>query len=109
MHNARREATPVDGVTLFHKFVNLRYCWGGHPQEMRLNVEMFIKFEILFVNQDRRVGCFVKRGEAADVIDMRVRADDGADFQIMLAENFQDAANFVAGIDDDGFMRGRIA
>jgi len=40
---------------------------------------------------------------------VRVRADDRANFQLMRAQNFQDALGFVAGIDDDGFASCRVA
>ena len=39
---------------------------------------------------------------AADVIDMRVRDDDGLHAQVMLLENRRDPPDFVARIDDDG-------
>ncbi len=51
----------------------------------------------------------MKSGQAAYMIDMSVRADDGADFEIMAADNFEDTFDFVAGIDHDCVARRRIA
>ena len=46
---------------------------------------------------------------AADVIDMRVRDDDGFDAQRVAREDLQDLGNVVAGIDNDGFARLLVA
>ncbi len=43
------------------------------------------------------------------MIDVGMRADDGARFQTMPPQNLQNAINFIAGIDDEGFARFRIA
>jgi hypothetical protein len=40
---------------------------------------------------------------------VRVSADDGFDSQLVAAEQVHDAMDFVAGIEDDGFARDRIA
>jgi hypothetical protein len=47
--------------------------------------------------------------QAADVVDVRVSADDGANFQIMPPQNGQDAVGVVAGIDHNPFASNRIA
>ncbi len=57
----------------------------------------------------RGAGGAAEFGEAAYVVDVRVGADDGADFQVVAREDFEDALDFVAGIDDQGFMRFGIA
>jgi len=43
------------------------------------------------------------------MVDVRVGADDGQDFQFVASENFYDALDLVAGIYDDCFVRFRIA
>jgi len=51
----------------------------------------------------------VKLREAAHVVDVRMRADDGAQLQIMPAQNFQDAVHFITGIHYDCLFCGGIA
>jgi hypothetical protein len=51
----------------------------------------------------------VELAQATDVIDMRVRADDGFDNQAMAANQVQDARDFVARVHHERFARGRIA
>ena len=47
--------------------------------------------------------------EAADVVNVRMSAGDGFDGEFMAAEQVHDAMDFVAGIENDGFARNRIA
>jgi hypothetical protein len=47
--------------------------------------------------------------ESADVINMRVRADDGLNFEFVPAQKIEDAMDFVAGIDDQRFARDGVA
>ena len=51
----------------------------------------------------------MKRGKTAYMVDVSVGADDGADFQIVAAQDFEDAINFVARINDDCIARCWIA
>jgi hypothetical protein len=68
-----------------------------------------IERQVVAVHHDRRSGVLVELGEAADVIDVRVGADDGFYGQLVAADEAEDAFYFVAGVDDDGFARFRIA
>jgi len=47
--------------------------------------------------------------DAADVIDVGVRANDGFDGEFVAAEQVHDAVNFVAGVEDQSFARDWIA
>ncbi len=40
---------------------------------------MAVKLEVRFVDEHRCAGGFVEQGQAADVVNVRVGADDGAD------------------------------
>ena len=51
----------------------------------------------------------MQRGKTAHMVDVSVGADDGADFQIVAAQDFEDAIDFVARIDHDGIAGCRIA
>jgi hypothetical protein len=51
----------------------------------------------------------MKFSKAADMVDMSVRADDGADLQPMATNDREDSFHFVARVHDDGFPCRRIA
>jgi len=70
---------------------------------------MAVQFHITFVDQNGRSGRSVKPSQPTDMIDMRVCADDGANLQAVLPENFLDAPDFVAWVHDDCFVRYGIA
>jgi hypothetical protein len=54
------------------------------------------------MHHDGRGGGFMKAGKATNVVNVSMRAEDGADCKAARAEEIQDAIYFVAGIDDDG-------
>jgi len=60
------------------------------------------------VHHDGRAGVLIELGEAADMIDVRVRADDGFDLEFVAAKEAENALDFIARVDDDGFERARI-
>jgi len=61
------------------------------------------------MHHDGRASVLVKLGEAADVIDMRVGADDGFDGESVAANQAEDAFDFVAGVDHDAFSGAWVA
>ncbi len=61
------------------------------------------------MHQHRRTSCFAHFFQSANVIDVRVRNQYGAHFQSVARDYFQNCFHVVAGIDDDGFARNRIA
>ena len=61
------------------------------------------------MHQDGSAGVLAELAETADVIDVGVGADDGFYGETMAAEEFEDAGNFVARVDDQSFARDRIA
>ena len=80
-----------------------------NAEPLGLHVEAAVKSKIGFVDQHRRAGGAMKCGETADVIDVRVRADDREDLQPMAAENLEDAFDIIARVHDDGLAGGGIA
>src|SRR5215471_16194632 len=79
-----------------------------NAQPLSLPVEMLIKGQVGLVDQYGRVCGFVQGGEAADMVDVRMRADDGADIKRMLFERSQNGFDVVARIHNDGFARGGV-
>ena len=48
-------------------------------------------------------------GEAADMVDVRVGANDSSNFEIVAPQNLEDALDFVTRVHHDCVARGRIA
>jgi hypothetical protein len=48
-------------------------------------------------------------GEATNMVDVRVGADDGSDREMVAAKNLENALDFVTRIHDDCLVRGPIA
>lgn len=105
VQNASGKATPTQRVPFFHKIANLN-CLGRRDAEpLRLHIEAAVEAEIGVVDQDRSAGRAMQRSQAADVVDVRVCADDRANLQFVVADDFEDAIDLVARVDDDGFAR----
>jgi tRNA-modifying protein YgfZ len=109
VQNLGRVTAPAQRVAFLHEILDIHDGGSGHAEPLRLHIEMAVEFQIVLMNQDRRACGAMQRGEAADVVNMRVRADDRANFQIMAAESFEDALGLVARVHNDGFARYRIA
>ena len=109
VHDIGEEIAPLERVALFKQLVNFDDFGSGHAEEGGLHFHAAIEREIVVVHHDGRAGVLVKLGEAADVIDVRVGADDGLDGEFVAAEEAEDAFDFVAGIDDDALEGAGIA
>ena len=68
-----------------------------------MDVHGVIEGEIVVVHHDGRAGVLMELGEAPNVIDVGVGADDDFDGELVAAEKAEDALDFIAGVDDDGF------
>jgi len=65
--------------------------------------------EVELVVEDRGAGDGFQPGGASDVVNVRVGDDDLFDGEVMPGEDGEDAVNFVAGVDHDGFVGGFVA
>jgi hypothetical protein len=61
------------------------------------------------MHEDGSAGVLAQLAEATDVINMGVSADDGFDGKAVTAEKFENAGDFVAGVNNKGFARYGIA
>ncbi len=79
------------------------------PSHDCLLIQHLVKPQIVGVHVDGGVGGLLDAVQADHVIDVRVGDDDGADFQMMALENFENFFGVVSGIDDDGVVRFRVS
>ncbi len=61
------------------------------------------------MHEDWRARVLAEFAEAADVVNVGVRTYDGFDGETMAAEEFEDARDFVAWINDESFAADGIA
>ena len=108
MQDLRREAAPTNRVAFLNEVANVHRLRRGYAEPLGLHVEAAVQREIGLVDHDGRSGGAVERGESADVVDMSVSADDGADLEFVAANDFQDAIDLVARIDHYGVAGGWI-
>jgi hypothetical protein len=109
MQNARREATPAQRVAFLDKVLDARLRGGRYAQPLSLHIEMAVEVEVRFVNQDGSSGGAVERGESSDVVDVRMSANDGANFQVVPFKDAENALDIVSRVDHDSFVRDRVA
>src|SRR5690348_8948344 len=61
------------------------------------------------MHEHGRAGVLVELAQSADVINVRMGADDGLHREPPAAEKVENALDLVAGIDDERFARERVA
>jgi len=103
------EKAPAERVAFFEQMIDLGDFRWRDAEERGLHIHALVEREIFAVHEDGRSGEMVELGQAADVVDVRVSADDSFYGEAMAAKKFEDASDFITRIDDDGFTRNRIA
>jgi len=103
------EATPTERVAFLEKMIDIDEFGSFHAEKGGLDFHAVIKGEIIAVHHNGRAGVLVELGEAADVINVGVGADDELDDEFIAAQKTEDSFDFIAGVDDDGFAGFGIA
>ena len=103
------EAAPTESVAFLEKMIDIHEFGGLHAEEGGLDFHAVIEGEIIVVHHDGRASVLMELGEAANVINVGVGADDDLDDELVAAKKAEDALDFIAGIDDDGFAGFGIA
>src|SRR5260370_14357886 len=104
----RLKSSPAKNVSLFQQLINVGELRREYAEESSLHVHRMIKRQVVAMHKHGRAGVLMKFAQAADVIDVRVRADDGFYVELMTAEKVQDAGDFVARIHHQRLASGRI-
>lgn len=82
---------------------------SGDAEPCGLNVHHFDLGEIVLVVEDGGASELLEAVSAGNVVDMGVGDEDLLDGERVPGEEGEDARDIVAGIDDDGFVRGFVA
>ena len=109
VNDAGKEVAPLEDVTLLEELMNVDQFGGGHAKKGGLHFHAAIKRKVVAVHHHRRASVLVELGEAADVVDVGMGADDGFDLELVAAEQAEDTLDLVARIDDDRLMSTRVA
>jgi hypothetical protein len=70
---------------------------------------MAVEFHIVAVHEDWRAGGLLNFAQAANVVNMRVRAHNGFYRERMLCQNFEYSGGFISRIHHERFARFGIA
>jgi len=109
MNHLRLKPSPAKNVALLQQLIDIGEFRRTDSEERGLFVHRLIERQVVAMHQDRCARVLMKLAQAAYVIDVRVRADDGSHDELMAAKKIQDAIDFVAGVHHQRFSRGRIA
>src|ERR1700731_3344388 len=109
VNDLRLKRSPAKNVAFLQQLIDIGKLRGVDAEERRLHLHGLIERQVVAVHQHGSARVLMKFAQSADVIDVRVRADDGLDGELMTAEKVQDAIYFVAGVHHERFARHRIA
>lgn len=96
------ETAPTESVAFLEEMIDVDELGRFDTEEIGLHFHAVVKGKIVVVHHDGRAGVLMELGEAADVINVGVGADDDFDGELIAAEKAEDALDLIAGIDDDG-------
>lgn len=103
-----QEIAPLKDIAFLENLVDFHKFGGAHAEKSSLNIHAAIKSEIVAVHHNGGTGVMIELGEAADMVDMRVGADNGLDLKLVAAKQAEDSFHFITWVDDDGFQCSRI-
>src|SRR6266550_4376313 len=109
VNDLRLKRSPAKHIAFLQQLIDVGKLRRVDAEERRLHLHCLIERQVVAVHQHRSARVLMKFAQAADVIDVRVRADDGLYRELMTAEKVQDAIYFVAGVHHQRFARHRIA
>jgi len=106
---ALRRGTDGDQAAVIEAEVRGGDVGGGDAEPAGLDVHHADEREVALVVEDGSAGEGFEVLGAGDVVDVGVGDDDLLGGEAVLGEESQDAADVVAGVDDDGFAGGLVA
>jgi len=94
---------PLQLVPLPQKLVHFGEWRRFDSKKRGLHVHCLIERNVVVVHQNGSTGVIVQLFQSADVVDVRMRADNGLHLKFVPAEQIHDAMNFVARIEHESF------
>ncbi len=109
VNHLRLERAPAERITFFQKLIDFDELGRLNAEERGLHFHGSIERQVVAMHEHGRAGVLMELAQAADVINVRVGADDGFHGEAVAPEEIQDARDFIAGVDDQSFARVGIA
>jgi hypothetical protein len=103
MNHLRLQVAPLQLVALPQKLVHFAECRRFDSKKRGLHVHRLIERNVVAVHQNGSTSVIVKLFQSADVVDVRMSADNGLHLKLVPAEQIHDAMNFVARIEHESF------
>ena len=103
------ETTPLERIAFAQELMDFGDRRRLDAEKAGLHLHRLIERNIVAVHQNRSARVVVEFFQTADMVDVRVGADDSLDGELVAAEQIHDAVNLVARVEDDGFARDGIA
>ncbi len=101
--------SPTKNVAFLQQLIHVGEFRREDAKEGGLHIHCLIEWQVVAVHEYGSAGVLMKFAQAADVIDVRMGADNGLYGELMAAEKVQDAIYFIAGVQHQRFARHRIA
>lgn len=98
----------MENVAFGEQVIDAGQLRRGHSQECGLHIHALVELQVVAMHQHWRAGIAVKLAEAANMVDVRVSADDGLHVELVPPNEVENAVYFIAGIDDQRFARDGI-
>src|SRR5258707_14664869 len=90
MNHLGLKSSPAKNVALLQQLIHFGEVRRVHAEECGLLVHRLVKRQVVAVHQHRRAGVLMEFAQAADVIYMRMRANDDLYNELMTPEKIQD-------------------
>src|SRR5258708_24815430 len=109
MNDLGFKRSPAKNVAFLQQLIHVGEFRREDAKESGLHIHGLIEWQVVAVHEYGSAGVLMKFAQAADVIDVRVGADNGLYGELMAAEKVQDAIYFIAGGPHQRLARHRIA
>src|SRR5246127_1193912 len=109
MDHVREKTAPSKGVAFLQQVVDLDEFRSLHAKKSSLGFHAAVERQVVAVHHHRSACVLVKLGEAADMANVGVSADDGLNVEFVPAEKIEDALDLITRVDDNRFAGDRIA
>src|ERR1700731_4440731 len=90
VNDLRLKRSPAKNVAFLQQLIDIGKLRGVDAEERRLHLHGLIERQVVAGHQHGSARVLMKFAQSADVIDVRVRADDGLEGELMTAEEGQE-------------------
>src|SRR5256884_729411 len=108
VNDLRLKRSPAQNIAFLQQLIDVGKLRRVDAEERRLHLHCLIERQVVAVHEHGSARVLMKFAQAADVIDVRMSADDGLYRELMTPEKVQDAIYFIAGVHYQRFASHRV-